>query len=241
MSGFSQLKFPMRCSIEYDTVVDFRVRFYKNDTLICKNEFLNFSNPTKLKPGDTIPRSKTGNLKQGLWIEYLDKKKHIVKKKKYKYYRLVEYSHGQQINKCYYFTKRGKLLYSTIGFPIYEQSTFNGYREIEYSKQIKLKSISYKRFSDDTLGFLYQNYTEFYTNSKIKSFSYYDDIKDEFEYLKFDKIGRTTSHFSKQNGLYKKYTFNYKRNIQKKYKLINGELHKLTYKKGKLKKEKVIS
>lgn len=229
----------MRCSVEYDTVIDFKERFYKNDTLACKNEFLDFSDISKIKVGDTIPRSKTGELKQGLWIEYLDKNFVTVTEKKSKYFRLVEYSNNQQIKKCYYFTKRGKLLHSTLGFPIYEQTTFNGYRKITYNKQMKLKSISYEPFTDDTLAYTYYNYTEFYSNGKVKSSLYRDDIKDEFKSEKFDKSGRTISHFSKQNGMHKNYTYNYNRNIKKEIFWINDELHKVTYKKGKLKKEKI--
>lgn len=229
-------KFKMNCIEKFDTVIDYKTRFYKDDTLITKNLFLDFS---KLKNGDTISRSSYGQLKQGPWIEYLDKNLNLSEKGKSKYFRLIEYEAGKQINKTYYFTKKGKLLYSILGFPIYESSTFNGIRKIVYRKNLNLKSISYEKFTDDSLYFDYYNHTEFFRNNNRKATLFRDDSTEEYKSIKYDKKGRIVSLFSKHNGLSRRYTMNYKRNIRKTYNHLNNKLHISTYKNGKLIREKI--
>jgi hypothetical protein len=75
---------------QFDTILDYKERFFINDSLITKNKLI-----------DT--------LKDGLWVEYFDKKWNSTSKSSHKYYRLIEYENGLPLGKVYDFYKSGQL------------------------------------------------------------------------------------------------------------------------------------
>jgi len=182
---------------EIDTILDYKSRFFRNDSLNCMNQSIYRDSATGLFYFDESQlASRLGKscfyiLKHGLWVYFWDKKWKECDKSNAAYYQLFEYNHDTFIGKAYTFNKNNELLHSIEPYPIFENEVFNGYLKLSYQNEV-VYSAEYKQWEDDIFKNFYFNYTQFYSNGSIQSFSFLDDAKYRHRTIIIDKSGFCT-------------------------------------------------
>ena len=161
---------------QFDTIRDFRERFFVDDKLVVENHMIK-------------------GVKNGLWIEYFDKSWNPCEKHKHKFYRLIEYSGGIPAGKSYDFYKSGKL--QMIGHfksvdPDSKSGSFAWYEKngkvtsMEYhSDTLRIKLSSFKNgnkrvYEYQDVDSLFQKY--YYKNGKPWSIEIHMRGKNRYSY-----------------------------------------------------------
>lgn len=189
---------------EIDTIQDWQERFYKNGQLALNGYYVYLDSSgyydwTEYDYDASIDSTKMVRVKHGKWIEYYNKKKQPTDSSNQYYYRLDEFRGGATIGKLYCFKKNGKLAYSSLIYPKYEDSIFDGYRTIHYTQNGTIEFIKYSRFDRDSLrGFYYNSYF-YYANGQLETHSLNDDFNNRYESLKYNKKGFCTYELKLNN------------------------------------------
>ena len=179
---------------EIDTVLDYKSRFFRNDSLNCMNQSIYRDSATGLFYFDEsqlpnrLGKSCFYILKHGLWVYYWDKKWKECDKSNAAYYQLFEYNHDTFTGKAYALNKKNELLHSIEPYPIFENEVFNGYLKLSY-KNGAIYSAEYLRWLNDSLRLQYINQTFYYPNGEIISHSLHDDINRRYRLMAFDDDG----------------------------------------------------
>ena len=177
---------------EIDTVLDYKSRFFRNDTLLAANEYVFWDStfgwfsthrPNQIKRLDVSKPHLNG-----LWIHYYDKKWNDSDSNNFAYYELTQYSFGRWIKKSFTFNKKHELLFSVEPYPIFEKEVFNGYLKLSYQNGV-VYSAEYRRWDSDSLRFQFLNETYYYPNGTIKSHTLNDDINKRYRMISFDDDG----------------------------------------------------
>jgi hypothetical protein len=189
-----QLSFSQPQLSEIDTVLDYKSRFFRNDTLLATNEYLYWDSIQKKyvyeipeyyqKPRH--PYFETVN--HGLWVFYWDKKWRECDKSDAAYYQLFEYNYDTFIGKAYTFNSKNELLHSIEPYPIFENEVFNGYLKLSYQNGV-VYSAEYRRWVDESLRFQYLNETYYYPNGGVISHTLHDNINKRYRMMSFDDDG----------------------------------------------------
>lgn len=182
---------------DIDTSFDYKERFYWKGKLMTTNTwryvYLN-GQPSiavtnlPLNPGfDTTGMVRE---KDGLWVEYFDKKWNPVDSSNQYYRILAEYKVGYTQGKVYYF-KKDEIIYTGLRYPKLNGTVFNGSRKIIYNKG-KVEWVEYNLFREDSLRNKYYNSSCFFPNGELKCYSLSDDINYQYVTLKYNKSGICT-------------------------------------------------
>lgn len=179
---------------DIDTVLDYKSRFFRNDTLITTNSIIYWDSLGKAYIED-IPdynlrqRYRPSNsVNHGLWVYYWDKKWRKCDKNNAEFYQLFEYNYDTFIGKSYTFNKKNELLHSTEPYPIYEGEKFDGYLKIQYKKG-RINSAEYRLWDSDSLWYNYTNHTTYYDNGNIQSYTLHDGINKRYRMMSFNEDG----------------------------------------------------
>lgn len=177
---------------EIDTILDYKSRFFRNDTLAATNEYVYWDSikgwfstnrPQQMRNFDVSKPSP-----HGFWIHYYDKKRNASDSNNFAFYELIQYSYGRWIKKTFTFNKKHELLFSEEPYPIFENEMFNGYLKLSY-KNGAIYSAEYRRWLNDSLRLQYINQTVYYPNGEIISHSLHDDINRRYRLMAFDDDG----------------------------------------------------
>lgn len=203
-----------------DTTFDYQERFYINNVLVVNNNtvYIDSINTYTFEQVQTDSVLDTNNLervKNGLWIEYFDKKWNECESSKHYYYRLGEYDLGYTTGKIYYFNKKGEIVKTALRYPKVNDSIFEGVRKITYDKGI-ITWVEYQRFTEDSLKGFYANLCSYYPNGKIKTYALVDDFNNNHHSLKYNKEGLCTYELRLNN----KESFSVKRKRNGKKEII---------------------
>ncbi len=180
---------------EIDTVLDYKSRFFRNDTLLAANEYVFWDStfgwfsthrPNQIKRLDVSKPHLNG-----LWIHYYDKKWNDSDSNNFAFYELTQYSFGRWIKKSFTFNKKHELLFSEEPYPIFENEVFNGYLKLSYQNGA-VCSAEYKQWEEDIFKNFHFNFTQFYNDGSIRSFSFLDDANYRYRSIINDKSGFCT-------------------------------------------------
>jgi hypothetical protein len=179
-----------------DTTFDYQERFYENNKLIVTNTILyidsiNTYTLEQIQSNSKIDTNHLERVKNGLWIEYFDKKWNECDSSKYYYYRLGEYDFGYTTGKIYYFNKDREIVKTALRYPKMKDTIFEGVRKTTYDNGT-ITWIEYQRFTEDSLKGLYVNLCNYYPNGKIKTYALSDDFNNNHHSLKYNKQGLCT-------------------------------------------------
>lgn len=179
-----------------DTTFDYQERFYLNNKLVVTNTILyidsiNTYTREQIQSNSKIDTNYLERVKNGLWIEYFDKKWNECDSSKYYYYRLGEYDFGYTTGKIYYFNKDRKIVKTALRYPKMKETIFEGVRKITYENG-KISWIEYQRFTEDSIKGLYVNLYNYYPNGKIKGYAFIDDFNNNHCSLKYNMDGLCT-------------------------------------------------
>jgi hypothetical protein len=226
-----------------DSQLDFRERFYEKGELTTTNSFLYLDSNIVYRLEDLeelgIDPFRLERVKHGKWITYYDKNWRETDQRKFDFYSLEEFEFGIIRGKAYYFSKDDKLHHVTQRYPSYFDSTFNGYRIIWYDNKERIKSVQYELFkSPDSPG--YYNYTVYFPDGTIKSFSLADDRTASYHVVEYNKRGKILYELrNDEDGTYKlkQRLFGW---VIIKETLEEGVNYKYRYVFGKLKTKKAV-
>jgi hypothetical protein len=177
-----------------DSQLDFQERFYNKGELTTTNSFLYLDSNIVYRLEDLqelgIDPFRLERVKHGKWISYYDKNWRETDQRKFDYYSLEEFEFGIIRGKAYYFSKDDKLHHVTQRYPSYFDSTFNGYRIVWYDNKERIKSVQYELFKSPDNAAGYYNYTVYFPDGTIKSFSLADDRTASYHVVEFNKRGK---------------------------------------------------
>lgn len=177
---------------DIDTVLDYKSRFFRNDTLIAPNEFVYWDSihgwfstdrPHQMRNFDVSKPSP-----HGLWIHYYDRKWKDSDSNNYAFYVLTQYSLGRWIKKSYTFNTKNELLFSEEPYPLFENEEFKGYLKLSY-KNGAIYSAEYRRWLNDSLRLQYINETYYYPNGVVINHTLFDDISKSYRMMSFNEDG----------------------------------------------------
>lgn len=190
----AQFSFAQTQLSEINTTLDYKSRFFRNDTLITTNSIiywdsLGMSYILDIPDYNSRQRYRPSNsVKQGLWVYYWDKKWRECDKSNAEFYQLFEYNYDTFVRKSYTFNRMNELLHSVEPYPIYEGEKFDGYLKIKYEKGT-INSAEYRLWDSDSLWYKYTNRTTYYANGNVRSYTLNDDINKRYHSMSFEEDG----------------------------------------------------
>lgn len=180
---------------QLDNQLDFEERFFEKDQLLTTNEFLYLDSNIVYRKEDLeelgMDLFRFERVKHGKWVNYYDKNWNEVDVRKFEYFSLAEYQYGIIHGKAYYFTQDKKLHHTTLRYPPYFDSVFQGYRIIWYDGKERAQSAQYELFKTEGAP-RYSNNTVYFPDGSIKSFSLADDRTASYHVVEFNKRGKIT-------------------------------------------------
>lgn len=225
---------------EIDTSLHFKKEFYKNGVISIDPYYSYFDSTTAVytivskakidSNAHSIDTSEVVLMRHGKWNVPTGKEGKV-------HYLLVNYERDYPIGKGYEFDAKNNLVATYTRYPTTKDSTFNGYREINY-KAGKITSISYFLFSQDKGLLFYWNNTHYFDDGTIRAYYFEDEEKYVSISKKFNRNGALLYDRKKtRNEWYtKKWRFNRRR--LKVTEFTKSEIITKIYRKGVLIREK---